>query len=116
MVTYPGLLGETPNNPAGEFGGLILCNPGSLVFSGNASQTIVAGAAGPALTASVVQSGNEPVWLTLTQTFGDGLLTVAAAVDTANLPSGSATYTATIVINGSGLANSPMTVPVTLTT
>ncbi len=116
VVTYPGLLGATPTNPAGEFGGLILCNPGSLVFSGNASQTIVAGAAGPALTASVVQSGNEPVWITLTQTFGDGLLTVAAAVDTANLPSGSATYTATIFINGSGLANSPMTVPVTLTT
>jgi phospholipase C len=115
VVTYPGLLGETPTNPAGEFGGLILCNPGSLVFSGNASQTIVAGAAGLALTASFVQGGSEPAWLTLTQTFSDDLLTIIVTVDTSNLPTGSATYTATVFINGSGVANSPMPVPVTLT-
>jgi glucose/arabinose dehydrogenase len=95
----------------------LMVSPTSLSFSATA------GGPNPAAQSLAIANGgsgtlsysatDDASWLSLTPASGSAPGNVSASVDAAGLAAG--TYTATVTITSAGTANSPQTVPVTLT-
>src|SRR4029077_15763997 len=95
----------------------IALTPGSMSFTANLGR-----AAPPSLTLAVTTPGSgsfsypastDAVWLSASPTSGSTNGSVAGAVDPAGLATG--TYSGHVIVTAGGIANSPQSIPVTLT-
>jgi phospholipase C len=105
---------EQGGNSTGAFTGTILTSPGALVFrkSDNpVSQVILASAPGETLTATLTSTAS---WVSISQQTVSGVLQVTVTTDSSGLHHRDSPYTTSVQISGSGVSNSPVTIPVTL--
>ncbi len=99
-----------PSNP------LLTVAPSSLSFSATAggvsqlSQSLSVGSTGAAISFS---TADDASWLTVSSATGTTPASLSAVVNTSGLPAGS--YSATIMLTGQDAANSPVSIPVSLT-